>query len=57
MNHYTSARDLTGQMRAPGGGMSHAVLHMCGHKGERAGALFKNGLWWKCAACNKKEPK
>ena len=54
MNRYSSQRDLTARINAPGGGMSHDKLHMCGHKGSTTGALFKHGLWMKCATCNAK---
>jgi hypothetical protein len=54
-NTFSSARDLTGQVRKPGGGMSHArTFTFCPieHKGSTTGAQYvpRKG-WLRCAKC------
>lgn len=50
-NTYSSARDRTHQLQAPGAGVPITLMFMCGHKSGRTGALMRGRIPMRCAAC------
>ena len=55
MNNHSSTRDLTAVVRSAQPTPQMLLAYFCGHKGLRAGALFRGKLPMRCPACNVKE--